>query len=82
MLFYRQVHDTVDIQIRSNRPLAAADEIALVRLTAEEAGVVLLRIDGDRPKAEVVAGSNDPYGDLAAVGDHHFRNGVFQVITS
>ncbi len=62
-------HDVFDVEVGLDRPLALADQVALVRLHAVQRETVFLRVDRDRPDPELVRGAHHADGDLAAVGD-------------
>jgi len=74
--FVRDAQNVPDIEIRFDRPLAAADEIALIRLGAVQREAVLLRVDGHGPQAELARGPHDTDGDLSTVGDQNASNSL------
>ncbi len=59
------------IEVGLDRALAAADEIALVRLGAMQREAILLRVDGHGAQAELAGRPHHANGDLAAVGDQN-----------
>ena len=63
-----QVDDAGDVQIGAQGALVLADQIGLIRGGAEQAVGILVGIDGDGLKTQVVAGPEHPHGDLAPVG--------------
>ncbi len=65
----RHANDAVDVEIRVDRALALADEVAFVRLHPVQRKPVFLRVDRNRADAELVRGAHDANGNLAAVGD-------------
>ena len=67
--------DALDIEIRTNRPLALADDISLVGLEAVHGVAVLLRVDRDGSHAELGGCAEDADGDFAAVGDEEGFSG-------
>ena len=64
-----QLDDPGDVQRGAQGALVLSDQIGLVRGGAEEAVYVLIGVDGNGLEAQVVAGPEDPHGDLAPVGD-------------
>jgi len=71
-LFLSQRHDSGNVQIRADRPLALADDVGLIGLETVDGKAVLLRIDGDGAKPELSGGAENTDGNLAAVGDEQF----------
>ncbi len=66
-----QIDDGGNVQIHAERRVVFADEIGLVRTGAEQAHGVFLGVDGHGMQAEVIAGAENAYSDLAAVGDEY-----------
>ena len=62
--------DRRDVQI-AQRALGRTDADGLVGEAHVQAVAVGLRVDGDGPDAQVLAGADDAEGDLAAVGDQN-----------
>ncbi len=62
-------HDVVDVQVRLDRPLALADEIALVGLGPMQREAVLARVNCHRANAELGGGAHHANGDFAAIRD-------------
>ena len=65
-----QPDDAVNIQISPQRALFLADQVALVRLGAEQGKGVLLGVDGQRAEIQIVAGAKNADGDFTPVGCH------------
>jgi hypothetical protein len=63
----RHVEDFLDAQIRLDRALAAAHHVGFVGLVPVLVEPVFVAVDGDGANAELVAGTKDADGDLAAV---------------
>ena len=61
----------VTSKVRSNRSVLAtlANHISLIGLLSVHAHAVLVREDGNRLEGQLVGGTEDTDGDLAAVGD-------------
>ena len=73
--FAREGDDSFDVEIRTNRPLALADDISLVGLEAVHGVAVLLRVDRDGSHAKLGGCAEDADGDFAAVGDEEGFSG-------
>ena len=67
----RDIHDLIDAQIAFARR-RGADRIGFVGQPDVQRGAVGIAIDGDGRDAHLAAGSRDPDGDLAAIGDEDF----------
>ena len=67
-LFLGQRDDAGNVEVGHYRTLARADLIRLVRLEAVQGEPVFLRIDSYSAQAELVRGTENPYGDFAAIG--------------
>ena len=65
------VQDLLDAQVGVDGPLAAPDQVRLVRLVAMLRDAVLLAVDADGADAELVARAEDADRDLAAVRAQH-----------
>ncbi len=65
-------HDPLDIEIRTDRPLAFAHEIRFVRLEAVHRKAVLLRIDRHRAQPQFGRRTKDADGDFGTIGDEEF----------
>ena len=63
--------DLGDVEVRPDRVPALADQVGLVGLDAVDRVAVLVGVDGDRLRAELVRGAEGPDGDLTPVGDEH-----------
>jgi hypothetical protein len=64
-------HDVLDVEIRLDRALALADEIAFVGLGPMQREAVLARMNGHGANAELGGGAHHADGDLAAIRDEH-----------
>ena len=63
-----RVNDTADVQIRlSGR--GGTDAVGLVSLENMQRSTIGVRKNGDRGNAKLVAGTNEPHRNLAAVSD-------------
>ena len=71
----RQGDDLVYGEVGPQGAQVLSYEIGLVRFRAEEVHRVLLGIDGERAYVQVVAGAENAYRYLAAVGGHDFFKG-------
>ena len=65
----RDTQNVLNIEIGFDGPFVAPDEIRLVRLRSMQGEAILLRVDRDRPDAQLSGCTHDPYGDFAAIGD-------------
>ena len=74
-LFLGQGDDASNVEVRHYRALARADLIRLVRLEAVQGEPVFLRINSYGTQAELVRGTENPYGDFAAIGSKQFSDG-------
>jgi len=81
--FAGDAQDVLDVEIGLDRSFVAPDQISLVRLGPVQRESVLLRIDGDRPDAELVRRPHHTDGDLAAIGHQEtpdpLRHGRFHL---
>jgi hypothetical protein len=68
---FGDLQDLVDAEVGSNRSLALAHHVGLVRLVPVLVGGVLLAEDRNGPDPELRAGTEDADGDLATVCAHH-----------
>ena len=68
----RDVEDRVNVEIAAGG-LVRPEVEGLVRLADMARGAVAVGIDGDRRQPHLAACTNDPDGDLAAVGDEDFH---------
>ena len=68
MVFLREPHDAVDVEIRPDRSLALADHVGLVRFEPVHREPVFLRVDRHRAHAELGRRPEHPDRDLAPVG--------------
>ena len=69
-----QRHDSRNVQIRFDRPLAGADLIRFISLEAVQGEPVLLRINSHGAQVELVGGAEDAYGDFAAIGSEQLAD--------
>ena len=67
-LFFGYRNDAVNVEIRSDRAFALADEVRFIRLEAMEAEPVLLCIDGHSTQPEFCGRAKNSYSNFAAVG--------------
>ena len=67
----RDANDVGDVEIRLDRPLALADQIAFVGLGPVQRKAVFLRVDRDRANAELGRRTHHTNRDFAAIGDEH-----------
>ena len=74
-LLLGQCDDAGDIEVRHHRAFARADLICLVGLESVQSEAVFLRIDADGAQAELIRGTENPYGDFTAIGSEQFSNG-------
>ena len=65
--FSCQRHDSLDVKIGLDRPLAFADQVRLVRLESMQAKPIFVRIHGDRADSQFVGGAQDADRDFAAI---------------
>ena len=65
-----------NVEVGGDRLHALPDEVGLVRLLPVHVHLVLLRVDGHRPDAQLRARPEHPDGDLAAVGHQHAPDGA------
>ena len=79
MRLARDPQHVPDVEVGLDGPLAAADEIGLVRLGPVQRKAVLLRIDRDRADAEFGGGPHDADRDLAPIRDQQAANAFFPV---
>ena len=65
----RDADDLVDVQVRSDRMPALADQVRLVGLLPMQRVAVLPGVDRDGPGSELEGRAERPDGDLPTVGD-------------
>ena len=63
-----QSDDALDIEVGTDRPLAAADHVGLVGFEAVDGEAVFLRVNRDGPHVQLVGRPENTDSDLAAVG--------------
>ena len=71
----RGLDDAVDVQVALGGR-ARADVVRLVGEPDVECGAIAVRVHGHSLEAELAARANHPYGDLPAIGDEDFHNGM------
>ena len=76
----RNLDDLVTSKVRSNRSVLAtlANDISLVGILSVHAHAVLVREDGNGLKRQLVGGTEDADGDLAAVGHEDLAEGAWR----
>jgi len=78
-LLFREGHDALDVQIRTDRALRGIQLIGLVRLEAVDRKAVLLGEDRDGRETEFVGCAENPNGDFTAVGGHQFSGASLDI---
>ena len=68
----RQVDDAGNIQISAQRRLVLTDQVSLIRLNAEQAVRILVRVHGQSADTQVIARAEDTDCDLTAVRSQYF----------
>jgi len=74
-LFFCQSDDASDIKVCHHRALARTNLIRLVSLESVQSEAILLRINSHGAQAELVRGTENSYGDFAAIGSEQFSDG-------
>jgi len=69
---FREGHDSVDIQVRFDRPFARADLVGFVGLEAMQAEAIFLGVNANGAQAEFICRAKYANGDFAAVGSQQF----------
>ena len=70
-VLFGQMDDAGNIQISAQRAFVLTNQVGLVGRCAEQAVSIFIGIDGDGLQAQIVAGTENTHGDLAAVGYQH-----------
>jgi hypothetical protein len=66
----------VDVEISLHGTFTGTDLVSLVGFKAVKRQAIFMRIDSHGAQAQLVGGTKDPNGDLAAVGGEKFADGT------
>ncbi len=72
LIFLGQRDDPLDVEVGPDRLLRLADQIRFIGLEAVKRISVLVRVDRDRPNAQLMGRAEDANRDLATIGDEEF----------
>ena len=71
-LFFCETHDSLDVEVSTDRALFLAKAVSLVRFEAMSGESIFLRVDRDSAQTQLGSGPEDPDGDFAPVHGHQF----------
>ena len=81
-MLFGKANDPVDIQIGPQRAFILANEIGLIRRCAEQTVCIFIGVDRYGLQPQIVAGPEDPHGNLAPVCHQDLFERSFHIVSS
>ena len=81
-MLFGKANDPVDIQIGPQRAFILANEIGLIRRCAEQTVCIFIGVDRYGLQPQIVAGPEDPHGNLAPVCHQDLFEYSFHIVSS